>query len=140
MKAEFKDINFKLCAIQELMYNQELLLPKFDINQFVQNYSGRKIDIDQEGYDIIPEALEYFKQLKIPTDLLKNISEIYQDGGNDIYMNICPFWSGSDDQFNITNTEDVSLFPNLKKMTIFYGEDKSILDKFISLGLDAEYI
>ena len=38
MNAEFQDINFKLCVIQELMYNQGVLLPKFDIKEFVKNY------------------------------------------------------------------------------------------------------
>ena len=72
--------------------------------------------------------------------MLTNITEIYQDGGNDIYMQIAPFWSGEDDQFNITNTADVSLFPNLKKITIFYGDVKSALDKLKSQNVEAEYL
>ncbi len=140
MNAKFEDINFKLCAIQALMYNQEVLFPKFDIYEFVEKYKERKININEEGYDIIPEALEYFWQLEIPTDLLKNITEIYQDGGDDIYMQIAPFWDGEDDQFNIINTADVSLFPNLKKMTIFYGDDQSVLGKLKAQNIDAEYL
>ena len=140
MKAEFQDINFKLCAIQELMYNKGLLLPKFDIKEFVKNYKKRKINIQKEGYKIIPEALEYFQQLEIPVDLLKNITKIYQSGANKIYMQISPFWSGEDNQFDITNTADALLFPNLKKMTIFYGEDKSILDQLKALNIEAEYL
>jgi hypothetical protein len=122
------------------MYSKNLLVPKFNIHEFVSKYEGRKIDIDEEGYDIIPEALEYFNQLEIPIELLAEIEEIYQDGGNEIYMQIAPFWSGSDDQFNIMDTSDVSLFPNLKKMTIFYGEDKSILESLIDQNIDAEYL
>lgn len=140
MNAIFKDINFKLCAIEELMYTQKVLTPKLDVYDFVENYKGRKINIDEEGYDIIPEVLEYFNQLEIPADLLANISEIYQDGGNDIYMQICPFWSGTDDIFNITNVEDSALFPNLKKMTIFYGNDKTILDQLNSKNIETEYL
>lgn len=140
MKTDFQDINFKLCAIQELMYNQKLLLPKFSIYEFVKNYKDRRIDINEEGYDIIPEALEYFKNLEIPAELLLNVTKIYQDGGNDIYMQICPLWNGEDDQFNIKNTDDIVLLPNLKKMTIFYDDDKSILDKLKSHNIDAEYL
>mgnify|MGYP001760148233 FL=1 len=140
MKKDFQDINFKLCVIQELMYNQNLIEPQFDIYQFAENHKDRKIDIDDEGYEIIPEALNYFKELEIPTELLTNVTEIYQDGGNDIYMQICPFWSGEDDQFNINETADVSLLPNLKKMTIFYGEDKTILDKLKEKNINAEYL
>lgn len=140
MKANFKDLNFKLCAIEELMYTQNLLIQKLDVYDFVKNYKYRKINIDEEGYNIIPEVLAYFNELEIHVDLLTKISEIYQDGGNNIYMQICPFWSRTDDVFNITNVEDSVLFPNLKKMTIFYGEDKTILDKLKAKNIGAEYI
>ena len=140
MKPNFQDINFKLCVIQELMYNQGLLEPPFDIYEFAESYTGRKIDINKEGYNIIPEALEYFEKIEIPQKLLTKVSEIYQDGGDDIYMQICPFWSGEDDRFNIKTTEDISLLPNLKKMTIFYGNDKTILDKLKAKNIDAEYL
>ena len=136
--AEFQDINFKLCVIQELMYNQGILLPKFDIKEFVKNYKKRKINIQKEGHKIIPEVLDYFQELEIPVDLLKNVTKIYQFGK--IYSQICPFWSGEDNQFDITNTADALLLPNLKKMTIFYNEDSSIIDQLRALNIEAEYL
>ena len=62
---DFKDFNFKLLVIEELMYNQDLLKPKFDIYDFVE-YAEREINPDEEGYEPIPEALEYFRNLEIP--------------------------------------------------------------------------
>lgn len=116
----FTDFNFKLTVIQELMYNQELLRPKFDIYEFAKTYDKRKIDIDKEGYEPIPEVLEYFKKLRIDKKLAKHITEIYQDGGNEIYAQIIPLdWSGTDDIFDIQSADDVVHFPNLKKMTLF---------------------
>lgn len=140
MKTNFQDINLKLCVIQELMYTQKLIEPLFDIYKFVESYKERKINIDEEGYEIIPEALDYFKTLEIPTELLTQVTEICQDGGDDIYMQICPFWSGEDEIFNINNIADVSLLPNLKKMTIFYAEDTTILDKLKAKNIEAEFI
>ena len=140
MTATFQDINFKLCVIEELMYRQNLLIPKFDIFKFIENYKDRKIDIDEEGYEIIPEALEYFEKLDIPLELLTNISEMYQDGGNEIYMQICPFWDGENNQYNITNTKDVSLLPNLKKMTIFCDENNNTLEELLSQNIEAKYL
>ena len=140
MKKDFQDINFKLCVIQELMYNENLIEPEFDIYDFVETYQGRDIDIDAEGYDIIPEALIYFKNLEIPEELLATITEIYQDGGDDIYMNICPFWDGEDERFNIRSAEDVALLPNLEKMTVFYDEDEKLLEALEDKGIEAEYI
>lgn len=106
---DFKDINFKLAVINELMYVQELLEPKFDIFEFAESYKKRKIDTDEEGYDIIPEALEYFKNLQLSAELLQKIERLSQDGGDDVYMNIIPYWDGEDDVFNIKSVEDCKL-------------------------------
>jgi len=142
MNAIFKDLNFKLCAIEELMYSKNLLTPKFDVYDFARGYKDREIDIDEEGYEIIPEVLAYFEQLEIPEELLVHVTEIYQDGGNKIYMSICPFWNGDDDWFNITSSEDVAIFPNLKKMTIFsvYGGDHTLRDELKAKGINVEYL
>lgn len=140
MTAHFQDINFKLCAIQELMYNQHVLLPQFNIYAFAKDYKHRAINIDAEGHAIIPEALEYFRQLEIPAALLANIPEIYQDGGNAIYMQIAPLWDGEDEQFNISNAKDASLFPNLRKMTIFYDADQTVLEQLKAQHIDVAYL
>ncbi len=140
MAKNFKDINFKLAVIQELMYNQEVLEPAFSIDEFVESYEKREIDIEKEGYDPIPEALDYFRNLEIPDSLLSLVKEISQDGGDEIYLEICPFWDGEDDGFNITSTEDVKLVPNLKKITLFYDDAEKMVSEFEKLGIKAEYL
>jgi hypothetical protein len=122
-KIEFQDFNFKLAVVQVLMYEKYLLKPEFDVHQFVERYTAREIDVDAEGYHIIPEVKEYFERLEIDQKYAGEITEIYQDGGNDVYMHICPFWSGESDIFNIKSFEDVDQFRNLKKMTLFYDEN-----------------
>jgi hypothetical protein len=119
---QFKDLNFKLAVIDVLMYNKQLIKPAFDIFAFAKRYTARTIDVDSEGYDIIPEALQYFEQLQIDERLAPEVDEITQDGGNDVYMNIIPFWSGTTDDFNIQSFEDVDQFPNLKTIVLFYDE------------------
>lgn len=136
-KIEFKDFNFKLAIIEELMYNKELLQPKFDVFEFVELFDKRVIDTDEEGYEPIPEVVDYFKKLEIDKKFAEEITEIYQDGGNEIYMNITPFWDGEDDEFNIRNYEDVKHFPNLKKMTLF-DTDSKIFEELKSKGIDAK--
>jgi hypothetical protein len=137
---QFVDLNFKLAIAQVLMYDMGLLIPKFNIWQFASTYSQRTIDIDEEGYDIIPEALAWFEALTIPAELAAEVTEIYQDGGNEIYMQICPFWSGESDIFNMHSAEDAAQFPNLKKVTLFYGEPSWMLERFSALGIFAEYL
>ncbi|MEC4052781.1 hypothetical protein VSP10_08255 [Myroides odoratimimus] len=138
-KIVFKDFNFKLAVIQELMYNQELLLPKFDVYEFVEEYRKRDIDIDDEGYEPIKEVVNYFKKLEIDQVLAEHITEIYQDGGNDIYMNIIPFWDGEDDAFDIKSSEDIKHFPNLKTMTLFSQED-NIIKELREKGIDVKIL
>ncbi len=137
---KFKDFNFKLAVIQELMYNQGLLEPKFEIYEFARNYTGRKIDIDHEGYAIIPEAKAYFEKIELSEEQLSKVTSLYQDGGNDVYMNLYPFWDGEDNIFNIKSTEDIKLLPNLTSVVLFYDEDASILDDFESRNIAAEWL
>ena len=134
---QFADFNFKLLIIEELMYNQELLKPKFDIYEFVKLYEKRKIDIDEEGYEPISEAVEYFKSLNIDKKMAKQITELYQDGGNEVYMNIIPFWDGEDNVFDIESYEDIKHFPSLKKATLFCS-DTNILNELKAKGIDAQ--
>ena len=137
---EFTDINFKLAVMDILMYDEGVLEPQFDIYDFAKEYSERKIDVEENGYNIIPEALNYFKNYPIDKSHAGLITEIFQDGGNEIYMNICPFWDGEDDIFNIKSAEDAVQFPNLKKVTLFYENEGKVIEGFKKLGIDSEYL
>ncbi len=133
---EFTDFNFKLCVIQELMYNQDVLTPKFDLHEFVDRYTDRKIDLDVEGYTPIAEVTDWFKALPITRVNAKKVTKIYQDGGNDIYLNMINFWDGEDDLFDIQSAGDARSFPNLKEVVLFGPEDKLIAE-FEALGIKA---
>jgi hypothetical protein len=136
----FNDFNFKLAVIQELMYEREVLRPRFDVYDFVEEYTARQIDIEEEGYDIIPEVRAYFEDLAVPADAVSQIEELYQDGGNEIYMQLYPFWDGEDDVFNIQSAADADLLPNLQSVTLFYDEDARILEEFRLKGIDARWL
>jgi len=137
---KFKDFNFKLAVVQVLMYEKELLEPKFDLYDFVEKYEDRKIEIEEEGYEIIPEAKKYFEDLVIPSELLIQIDKIEQDGGNEIYFQLIPFWDGEDDAFNIKSTDDLKLLPNLKKIILFYDDAQKMIGEFASKGIEAKYL
>ena len=138
---KFDNFNFKLCIIQELMYNKNVLLPKFDAYNFAEEYDKRKIDIEEEGYEPIKEIVDWFKKIEIPISLAAHIEEIIMDGGNEIYTQIIPFWDGEDDYFDIKEiTEDeIKQFPNLKKITLLPSENnKGIIKKLESYGIKAD--
>lgn len=52
---KFENFNFKLAIIQELMYEQEVLAPKFDAYDYCDKHG---IDIDGYYCEIIPEIRE----------------------------------------------------------------------------------
>ena len=133
----FKDFNFKLLIIEELMYTKKLLQPAFDVYKFVKLYDKRKIDIDEEGYDPIPEVIAYFKDLEIDQSLAAEVTELYQDGGNEVYMQIGPLWDGEDEIYDIASFEDVAHFRNLKKMTLF-NSDPKVYEELRAKGIAAK--
>lgn len=136
---EFTDFGFKVSIIQELMYRKELLKPKFDLHEFADWYDKRDIDLEEEGYDPIPEVTQYFKDLPIPKRFAKEVTEIYQDGGNDIYMQLIRFNEGYEDNWDIENAEDAKQFPNLKKAILCYAKP-NVLNDLQAMGIDAEWI
>lgn len=134
-KIEFKDFNFKLAIIEELMYNKELLKPKFDVYEFAEITKIKGFSATEGGYEPIPEVVEYFKALEIDKKLAEQVTEIYQDGGNEIYVNVTPQWDGEDDVFNIQSFDDIKHFPNLKKMTLFETDSK-VIEELKSKGIE----
>ena len=113
---QFKSFNFKLAVVQELMYVQEVLKPKFDVYDFSENYTKRDIDPEDYYFEVIPEVKKWFIDLPIPASLAALVTELYFDGGNEIYAQLIPFWDGEDDVFDIESLteEDISQVPNLK--------------------------
>ena len=113
---QFKNFNFKLAVVQELMYVQEVLKPKFDVYDFCENYTKRDIDPEEYYFEIIPEVKKWFMDLPIPASLASLVTELYFDGGNEVYAQLIPFWDGESDDFDIESLteEDIRQFPNLK--------------------------
>lgn len=136
---QFKDLGFKLSVIQVLMYEKGLLEPKFDIYEFIDSYADRKIDEEEERYEPIPEAMRYFKDLPIPKRFAQEITTIYQDGGNEVYLNTCLECGGDEDYWDIQSIEDLEHFPNLTKLTLCYATEAAF-EAFKSKGLAVNWL
>lgn len=131
----FDTFNFKLAVIQALMYELKLLEP-FDIYEFAESRSGE--GIDTESVAPIPQAEEYFRELAIPAELADKVTEIFMDGGNEIYMNIVPQWDGEDGAFelNSVTARELAQFPRLKKAVIMSGEYEKVSAVFAAAGIE----
>lgn len=110
---EFKDFNFKLMIIQNLMYEQKILKPEFNLEEFAEQC---KNDIDLQSMEPIKEVERYFKKLPIPKSMAESVTELNADGGDEIYAQISPGWDGEEDWYEVKKSIDVSQFPNLKKI------------------------
>jgi hypothetical protein len=125
----FHDFSFKLAVITRL-YQDGILRDQFDTGSCIEEARGWK---QGEGYrwldsqymqgleDVIPEAKAYFESLKITDSMVNHITELFSDGGDKVYLDIYPFWSGEDDTFDIKSAEDVKLLPKLKKARLLFG-------------------
>lgn len=135
---ELTDFNFRLAIIQELMYEQDLL-PRFDVWEFCNQYTTREIDIEEEGYDVIPEVKAWFEALPISKEMAEQVTKLYFDGGNEVYGQIVPFWDGEDDLYDIAQLtlEDLAQFPNLKTIdgTVLLMTEE-VKDTFRQAGIE----
>lgn len=109
---EFKDFNFKLMVIQNLMYEQKVL-PEFNLEEFAEQC---KNEIDLQSEEPISEVVRYFKKFPIPKSMAETVTELNADGGDEIYTQISPGWDGEEDWYFVKKAVDVSQFPNLKKV------------------------
>ena len=115
---QFENLNLKLAVIQVLMYDLNLLKPRFDIYGFADEH--KELEINTDSYTVIEPALNFFRELSIPREFAQYVEKIDMDGGNEVYMNIIPQWDGEDECFDLNNltSSEIRQFPNLKKATI----------------------
>mgnify|MGYP000235388431 CR=1 FL=1 len=125
----FTSFNFKLAVMEVLMYEKGLLAPKLDAHEFAREYSRRKIDIDTEGYEPIPEIRKWLEKYPVPERLAPEVTEIEMDGGSEIYTQLCPFWDGEDGAFDLNTVTEAELrqFPNLKHITLMSSKPEQVL-------------
>ncbi|MFE9923715.1 DUF6892 domain-containing protein [Streptomyces sp. NPDC005774] len=128
--ARFKDFSFKLVVIEQLMYIDEKLTPRFSLAGLLKEkgLGDDPWEYAQEhdlAYKVVPEAREYFASLELRDELLAGVEELCMDGGNRVYQECAPVWDGEDDLFDITSLDDLVLLPNLRRVlgSEFLGPD-----------------
>jgi hypothetical protein len=133
----FDNFNFKLAVIQELMYEQEVLKPYFDIYDYAK-FKKAKWNLDT--IKNVRGAVNFFKELPIPVSMAEKVERILMDGGNNIYLNIAPCWDGEDERFYIDKLSEAELkqFPNLKKMTVMTSDIDKLKKVCEPLGIEVE--
>lgn len=137
-QAKFKDLNFKLAVIEQLMYCNELLVPKFDVHAYLKE-TGKKFNIEKYAFSPVPGVKKIFRDLEIPAELLAKV-EVIDQNYHKIYHQIIPYWDGEGDEFNITSTADLKLVPNLKKIVLLWDREQKMAKEFEDKGIEASYL
>ncbi|MFV0295096.1 MAG: DUF6892 domain-containing protein [Hyphomicrobiaceae bacterium] len=122
--APFKDVNFKLAVLSELIDSGAIDIG--DPQDLYDHVLGRHFDLEQEGYDEVPEARAYLARYPLTPDLLARVRAIEFDGGATIYSYIHFFWSGEDDAFTIRLFAGIEALPNLKSVRIISMVDEAV--------------
>ncbi|MFF5333861.1 DUF6892 domain-containing protein [Streptomyces sp. NPDC013181] len=115
----FRDFNFKLLVIEQLMYEDETLTPVFRIADCLK---AKGIDQDPQtyayendlAYTVLDEARAHFEALEISPELLATVETLVLDGGLEVYQECAPVWDGEDDLFDVGSLDDLDLLPNLR--------------------------
>ena len=89
----------------------------------------------------LEKVVDFFKNLKIPGSLAEKVEHINMDGGNEIYINICPMWDGEDERFDLTTVslKELKQFPNLKHKAIMTANGVDAVQSVArELGIEVE--
>jgi hypothetical protein len=112
----FTDPAVKLLVIEELMFRQSKLKPRFEIRDFANWLPERLIDVDAEGATDIPEARAYFEALPVPSRFAYDVKALTIGATNDVAREIAPLGDGRTPA--PTSLADLAQLPYLKKVTL----------------------
>ncbi|WP_244471314.1 DUF7256 domain-containing protein [Rhizobium ecuadorense] len=113
--APFADPNLKLVVLSSLLDAKHIDLGT--PGQLAAHVLGRAVDLEDEGYEIIPQARDYLERYPLTDDLLATVEEIEFDGGGTVYEYAWYFWDGEDDVFDVKDLSGIELCRNLKRFS-----------------------
>ena len=127
---DFEDFGFKLVVINSLLekdtsFSDELQEMK---EKYVDEYDG-------DGYECIPEMVQYFENLKLTEEDLALADKLVFDGGEDIYILLMPNWDGESDEFDVKSVKGFELLPNLKEVMYISMCEKQLMEAFTKEGI-----
>ena len=120
--APFSDVNLKLAVMSALL--DAKLLDLGTPEQLATHVRGRPVDLEKDGYDLIPEALDYLARYPLTDNLLTSVESMEFDGGATIYPFAWYFWSGEEGAFDIRDLSGIRFCTNLKSLSVISMIDK----------------
>ncbi|MBB2754626.1 UNVERIFIED_ORG: hypothetical protein GGI57_005361 [Rhizobium aethiopicum] len=129
--APFSDSNLKLAVLSSLLYAK--LLDLGTPEQLATHVLGREVDLEKDGYELIPEALDYLVRYPLTEELLASVEDIELDGGAAIYPFAWYFWGGEENAFDVKDLSGIRFCPNLKSFSVNAMIDKVDIHALVPL-------
>jgi len=120
--APFSDQNLKLAVLSSLL--DAKLIDLGTPEQLATHILGRPVDLEEDGYELIAEALDYLVRYPLTDELLAAVEKIEFDGGATIYSFAWYFWTGEEGTFDVTDISGIRFCPNLKSISVISMIDK----------------
>lgn len=114
--APFSDPNLKLAVMAALLRSKMLDLGTPE--QLASHVLARPVDLEQDGYELIPQALDYLVRYPLTAEQLASVDWVQFDGGEEIYPYAWYFWGGEEGVFDIHDTSDLHHCVNLKGIAV----------------------
>nr|WP_250811520.1 hypothetical protein [Neorhizobium tomejilense] len=114
--APFSDVNLKLAVLSALLRAKAIDLGSPE--ELASHVLGRPVDLEKEGYERIPEALDYLSRYPLTDELLASVEWIEFDGGAVIYPYVWYFWGGEESAFDIKDLSGIRFCRNLKFISV----------------------
>lgn len=121
----FEDFGFKLVVINSLLEKETSFSNKLEeMNEkYVAVYEG-------DGFECIPEMVEFFENLNLTKEDLALVKELCFDGGEEIYFMIMPEYDGESDEFDVKSIGGFEKLPNLRQVEYIAMCSEELIDEF----------
>lgn len=127
----FEDFGFKLVVINSLLEKETSFSNKLEeMNEkYVAVYEG-------DGFECIPEMVEFFENLNLTKEDLALVTELCFDGGEEIYFMIMPEYDGESDEFDVKSIGGFEKLPNLRQVEYISMCSEELMDEFKEKGIE----
>jgi hypothetical protein len=130
----FPDHNFMLVVLDQLLETGSFVTDLDRLKRLPALQS--RLNGESNYGSTIPEMDDFFRGVQLTQDDLEQVTELWFDGGNDIYHLVRPFWSGTDDDFDVKSVDGFERLTNLRIVHHHAMISDSEVDRFRAAGIE----
>lgn len=129
----FDDFGFKLVVINSLL--EEKTSFSEELAEMKEKYVDGFDETDGDGYEYIPEMVQFFENLTLTKEDLALVTDLAFDGGEEIYFLLMPYWDGESDELDVKSVKGFEQLPNLEKVDYISMCDEELMEAFTDAGI-----